>query len=39
LGERERMVLSKAGPDSAASDGATTDDLRGETRSGKGKGH
>ena len=37
LGEEEEMVLSEAVPDSAASEGAATDDLGGETGSGKGK--
>ena len=33
------MVLSEAAPDSAASVGAATNDLGGETRSGEGRGH
>jgi len=32
------MVLSEAAPDSAASEGAATDDLGGETGSGEGRG-
>jgi len=32
------MVLSEAAPDLAASEGAATDDLGGETGSGKGRG-
>ena len=38
LGEEGSMVLSEAAPDSAASEGAATDDLGGETRSGEGRG-
>jgi len=38
LGEGERMVLSEAAPDSAASEGTATDDLGGETGSGEGRG-
>ena len=38
LGEGGRMVLSEAAPDSAASEGAATDDLGGETGSGEGRG-
>ena len=37
LGERGSMVLSEAAPDSAASEGAATDDLGGETGSGEGR--
>jgi len=39
LGEGGSMVLSEAVPDLAASEGATTDDLGGETGSGEGRGH
>jgi len=38
LGERERIVLSEAVPDLAASEGAATDDLGGETGSGEERG-
>jgi len=38
LGEGGSMVLSEAAPDLAASEGAATDDLGGETGSGEGKG-
>jgi len=38
LEEGERIVLSEAPLDSAASEGVATDDLREETRSGEGKG-
>jgi len=37
LGEGRSMVLSEAAPDSAASEGAATDDLGGETGSGEGR--
>jgi len=39
LGEGGRMVLSEVVLDLAASDGAATNDLGGETGSGEGKGH
>jgi len=39
LGERGSMVLSEAAPDSAASEGAATDDLEEETGSGEGREH
>jgi len=38
LEEGGSMVLSEAAPDSAASEGAATDDLGGETGSGEGRG-
>jgi len=38
LGEGGSIVLSEAAPDSAASEGAATDDLEGETGSGEGTG-
>jgi len=38
LGEGGSMVLSKAAPDSAASEGAATDDLGGETESEERRG-
>ena len=38
MGEGGRIVLSEAVPDSAASEGAATDDLGGETGSGEGRG-
>jgi len=38
LGEEERIVLSEAALDSAASEGAATDNLGGETGSGEGRG-
>jgi len=38
LGEEGRMVLSEAAPDSAASEGAATDDLEEETGSGEERG-
>jgi len=38
LGKGESMVLSEAAPDSAASEGAATDDLGEETGSGEGRG-
>jgi len=37
LGKKGSMVLSEAAPDSAASVGAATDDLEGETGSGEGR--
>jgi len=37
LGKGGRIVLSEAAPDSAASEGAATDDLGGETGSGEGR--
>jgi len=39
LEEEGRIVLSEAVPDSAASEGAATDDLGGETGLGEGRGH
>jgi len=38
LGEEGSIVLSEAVPDLAASEGAATDDLGGETGSGEGRG-
>jgi len=38
FGEGGSMVLSEAAPDSAASEGAATDDLGGETGSGERRG-
>jgi len=38
LGEGGSIVLSEAAPDSAASEGAATDDLGGETGSGERRG-
>jgi len=39
LGEGGSIVLSEAAPDLAASEGAATDDLGGETGSGEERGH